>query len=52
MPSNLKVYQAVESLKNCLEIQDENGKQLTWKEIKEVVELINKVFSIVERRRA
>ena len=50
MPSNLPLYSRVLELKDCLEIRDEEGKEMTEKALRQAIELVNEVFKLVERR--
>ena len=50
MPSNLPLYSRVLELKDCLELRDEEGKEMTEKALRQAIGLVNEVFKLVERR--
>ena len=50
MPSNLSLYSRVVELKDCLELRDTQGKEMTGKALRRAICLVNEVFVLVERR--
>ena len=51
MPSNLSFYSKVCELKDCLELRDTQGKEMTEKALRQAIKLVNKIFAILERRK-
>ena len=52
MPSNLRLYAKAKELVAELELYDEQGKVMTMIDLIKCLELMNKIFALVERRRA